>query len=54
MRSPAITFSPAMPIPLVFDFEARVAKLKRWLDPNDPGYAGQKQHSNLRAAIKRY
>jgi hypothetical protein len=47
-----IKFSPAIPIPLVFDVEARIQQLHGYLDPNNPHYQPEQQHVNIRAAIK--
>lgn len=47
-------FSPAIPIPFVFDVQARIKALQGYLDPNNPDYQPERQHVNIRAAIKLY
>ena len=47
-----IEFSPAMPIPLVFDVQKRIEQLQSFLDPNDPNYQPEEQHTNIKAVIK--
>ncbi|OBT51906.1 hypothetical protein VE04_06794 [Pseudogymnoascus sp. 24MN13] len=49
-----IEFSPAMPIPPVFDIEARIKTLQGYLDPSNPNYQPERQHVNIRAVIKLY
>jgi hypothetical protein len=49
-----IEFSPAIPIPLVFDVQKRIQELRSYLDPNDPNYQPEQQHTNIKAAIKLY
>jgi hypothetical protein len=49
-----IEFSPAMPIPPVFDVEARIKTLPGYLDPSNPNYQPERQHVNIRAVIKLY
>jgi hypothetical protein len=52
--APKIEFSPAMPLPPVFDVQERIRQLHRYLDPEDPQYERKEQHTNIRAAIKLY
>jgi len=49
-----IEFSPAIPIPLVFDVQKRIEQLQSFLDPNDPNYQPEEQHTNIKAVIKLY
>jgi hypothetical protein len=49
-----IEFSPAIPIPLVFDVQKRIAELQSFLDPDNPHYQPEGQHTNIRAIIKLY
>ncbi|KAI9767992.1 MAG: hypothetical protein M1840_005304 [Geoglossum simile] len=49
-----IEFSPAIPIPLVFDVQKRILQLRSYLDPNDPQYQPEPQHVNIKAAIELY
>ncbi|KAI9768493.1 MAG: hypothetical protein M1840_004903 [Geoglossum simile] len=50
----SITFSPGIPIPLEFDVQKRIQQLYSYLDPSDPWYQPEQQHTNIRAAIKLY
>lgn len=47
-----IVFSPAVPIPLVFDVQANIQRMRRYLDPSDPLFQRVEQHQNILAAIK--
>ncbi|KFY15433.1 hypothetical protein V492_01986 [Pseudogymnoascus sp. VKM F-4246] len=49
-----VEFSPAIPIPLVFDVEGRIKELQGYLDPSNPDYQPEWQHENIRAVIKLY
>ncbi|KAI9771221.1 MAG: hypothetical protein M1839_002842 [Geoglossum umbratile] len=49
-----ITFSPGIPIPLEFDVQKRIQQLHSYLDPGDPWYQPEQQHTNIRAVIKLY
>jgi hypothetical protein len=49
-----IEFSPAMPLPLVFDVQERIKQLHGYLDPKNPQYEREEQHVNIKAAIKLY
>lgn len=49
-----IKFSPAIPIPFIFDVPARIKALQGYLDPNNPSYQPERQHLNIRAVIKLY
>ncbi len=49
-----IEFSPAMPIPLVFDIQGRIQVLHDCLDPKHPLYQPEQQHVNIKAVIKLY
>lgn len=53
-KADKIEFSPAMPIPPVFDVEARIKTLQGYLDPSNPNYQPERQHVNIRAVIKLY
>ncbi|KFZ17143.1 hypothetical protein V502_04736 [Pseudogymnoascus sp. VKM F-4520 (FW-2644)] len=48
-------FSPAIPIPFIFDVQARIKALQGYLDPSNPDYRPERrQHDNIRAVIKLY
>ena len=49
-----IEFSPAIPIPLVFDVQGRIQQLCGYLDPKHPMYQPEQQHVNIKAIIKLY
>ncbi|KAI9775756.1 MAG: hypothetical protein M1839_000884 [Geoglossum umbratile] len=49
-----ITFSPGIPFPVEFDVQNRILQLRSYLDPNDAWYQPEKQHTNIKAAIKLY
>jgi hypothetical protein len=49
-----IEFSPAIPFPAPFDVQKRVQELRGYLDPNNPHYQPEQQHTNIKAAIKLY
>jgi hypothetical protein len=49
-----IEFSPATPIPLVFDVQKRIQELRGYLDPNNPQFQPEQQHANIKAVIKLY
>ena len=49
-----IEFSPVIPWPQPFDVEKRIQELRDHLDPNDPSYQPEQQHTNIKAAIKLY
>jgi hypothetical protein len=49
-----IKFSPAIPIPFIFDVPARIKALQGYLDPTNPSYQPERQHINIRAVIKLY
>lgn len=54
-NTPLTYFSPATPIPLVWDRERHIQNLKNCLDPNSPGYHRVTGlHINIRAAIAAY
>ena len=48
-----ITFDPGF-TPPSFDIKKRLEQLHSWLDPNDPWYQPEYQHTNIRAVIKLY
>jgi hypothetical protein len=54
MMANKIEFSPAMPLPPVFDVQERIKQLHRYLDPKDPQYEREEQHTNIKAVIKLY
>ncbi len=54
MADKQVEFSPATPIPRVFDVQARIKALEGYLDPANPNYEPERQHDNIRAAIKLY
>ena len=49
-----IEFSPAIPIPISVDVQKRIQELRGYLDPNNPHYQPEQQHTNIKAAIKLY
>jgi predicted RNA-binding protein with EMAP domain len=49
-----ITWSPAMPIPRVFDVQEHVAHLNDHLNPNSPYYERVEHHENLRTLKNLY
>jgi hypothetical protein len=49
-----IEFSPAIPIPIFVDVQKRIQELRSYLDPNNPHYQPEQQHTNIKAAIKLY
>jgi len=50
-----IEFSPAIPIPAPPpDIKERIQELRGYLDPKNPDYQPQEQHTNIKAAIKLY
>jgi hypothetical protein len=49
-----IEFSPAIPIPISVDVQKRIQELHGYLDPNNPHYQPEQQHTNIKAAIKLY
>jgi hypothetical protein len=49
-----IEFSPAIPLPAVFDVKERIQQLRSYLDPKNPQYQPEQQHVNIKAAIKLY
>src|SRR5271156_2631807 len=40
--------------PTSFDVQKRIQELHGYLDPNDPDYQPEQQHTNIKAAIKLY
>ena len=50
-----IEFSPGIPIPAApSDVQKRIQQLRSYLDPSDPNYQPEQQHTNIKAAIKLY
>jgi hypothetical protein len=49
-----IEFAPAIPFPRSFDVQKRIQELRGYLDPNNPNYQPEQQHTNIKAAIKLY
>jgi len=49
-----IEFSPAIPLPEPFDVQMRIQELRGYLDPNNPDYQPEQQHTNIKASIKLY
>jgi len=49
-----IEFSPAIPLPAVFDAQKRVQELRGYLDPRNLQYRPEQQHVNINTAIKLY
>jgi len=48
-------FSPAIPIPAPpFDIQKRIQEFRGYLDPKNPDYQPEQQHTNIKAAIKLY
>jgi hypothetical protein len=54
MATKQIEFSPAMPIPFVFDVQGHIQVLRDCLDPRHPLYQPEQQHINIKALIKLY
>jgi hypothetical protein len=46
-----VTFDPN---PVPFDVQKRIQQLRSYLDPKDPNYQPEQQHTNIKAAIKLY
>jgi hypothetical protein len=44
-----IEFSPAVSLPEPFDVEERIQGLRGYLDPNNPDYQLEQQHTNIKA-----
>src|SRR5271168_3335198 len=49
-----IKFPSANLFPTPFDVQKRIQRLRSYLDPNDPNYQPEQQHTNIKAAIKLY
>lgn len=49
-----IKFLPGIIFPTPFDVEKRIQQLRGYLDPNDPTYQPEQQHTNIKAVIKLY
>jgi hypothetical protein len=49
-----IEFAPAIPFPVPFDVQKRIQELRGYLDPNNPHYEPERQHINIKAAIRLY
>jgi hypothetical protein len=49
-----VEFSLVMPLPQPPDIQKRVQELSGYLDPNNPNYQPEQQHTNIKAAIKLY
>jgi hypothetical protein len=49
-----IEWSPGIISPTPFDVQKRIQELRGYLDPNDPTYQPEQQHTNIKAAIKLY
>ena len=50
-----IKWMPAIPLPAPpFDVQKRIQELRGYMDPNNPWYQPQGQHTNIKAAIKLY
>ena len=49
-----IKWLPTIPFPVPFDVQKRIQELRSYLDPNDPHYQPERQHINIKAAIKLY
>jgi hypothetical protein len=54
MAAKQIEFSPAMPIPSVFDVDRRIRVLRDCLDPKHPLYQPEQHHVNIKALIQLY
>ena len=53
MAAKQIEFSPAIPIPFVFDVQERIQQLRSYLDPKHP-FHHPEQNVNIEAVIKLY
>jgi hypothetical protein len=49
-----IVWLPTIPFPVPFDVQKRIQELRSYLDPNNPHYEPERQHINIKAAIKLY
>src|SRR5271155_5685707 len=49
-----IKFPSANLFPTPFDVQKRIQRLRSYLDPNDPNYQPEQQHTNIKAVIKLY
>jgi hypothetical protein len=49
-----IKWLPTIPYPIPFNVQERTQQLHSYLDPNDPKYQPEQQHTNIKAAIKLY
>lgn len=54
MAAKQVEFSPAIPIPRVFDVQRHIQVLRDCLDPKHPLYQPEQQHINIKAVIKLY
>ncbi|KIN01386.1 hypothetical protein OIDMADRAFT_180208 [Oidiodendron maius Zn] len=54
MATKQVKFSPAIPIPQVFDVQGHIQVLRDCLDPKHPLYQPEQQHINIEALIKLY
>jgi hypothetical protein len=49
-----IEFSLGILFPTPSDVQKRIQQLRSYLDPNDPNYQPEQQHTNIKAVIKLY
>ena len=49
-----IKWLPAFSRPFTFDVQKRIQELRGYLDPKNPHYQPEQQHTNIKAAIKLY
>jgi hypothetical protein len=50
-----IKWMPAIPLPAPpFNVQKRIQELRGYMDPNNPWYQAEGQHTNIKAAIKLY
>jgi hypothetical protein len=49
-----IEWLPAIILPTPFDVQKRIQELRGYLDPKDPTYQPEQQHTNIKAAIRLY
>jgi len=49
-----VKFAPAIPNFKPFDVQKHIQELRGYLDPDNPDYQPEQQHTNIKAAIKLY
>ena len=49
-----IEWLPGIILPTTFDVQKRIQELRSYLDPNDPTYQPEQQHTNIKATVELY